>query len=278
MKSSTMPTGSSFAVGLCTQVLAAFFIISTGVAAAGDAADTAKEPAPKWISLFNGKNLDGWTPKITGFSLGENFGNTFRVEDGVLKVAYDQYDRFGNRFGHLFYKTPFSHYKLRVEYRFTGEQASGGPGWAFRNSGIMIHCQDPNTMRKDQDFPVCIEVQLLGGDGRNARPTMNLCTPGTHVVMNGRLEKTHCITSRSETFHGDQWVSVEVEVRGGGVIRHFVDDKLVLEYEQPQLDDSDADAKKLIKDGNPLLTGGYISLQAESHPCEFRLVEILPLD
>lgn len=278
MRSSTMSTGSCFAVGLFAQVMAVFFIVSTGFAAAGDAAVPAHEPAAKWISLFNGKTLDGWTPKITGYALGENFGNTFRVEDGVLKVSFDQYDRFGNRFGHLFYKTPFSHYKLRVEYRFTGEQVAGGPGWAFRNSGIMIHCQDPNTMRKDQDFPVSIEVQLLGGDGRNTRPTMNLCTPGTHVVMNGRLEKTHCITSRSETFHGDQWVSVEVEVRGGGVIRHFVDDKLVMEYEQPQLDDSDADAKKLIKDGNPLLTGGYISLQSESHPCEFRLVEILLLD
>ena len=167
---------------------------------------------------------------------------------------------------------------MRIEYRFTGEQAPGGPGWAFRNSGIMIHCQDPATMRKEQDFPVSIEVQLLGGDGTNKRPTMNLCTPGTHVVMNGKLEKTHCINSASDTFHGDQWVSAEIEVRGGEVIRHFVNGQLVLEYEQPQLDDADADAKKLIKDGNSLLTGGYISLQAESHPCQFRRVEILPLD
>ncbi len=235
--------------------------------------------APQWIPMFNGKNLDGWTPKITGFELGENYGNTFRVEEGILKVSFDQYQDFGGHFGHLFYKTPYSNYKMRIEYRFTGEQAPNGPGWAFRNSGIMIHCQDPATMRKDQDFPVCIEVQLLGGNGTDPRPTMNLCTPGTHVVMNGQLEKTHCINSKSETYHGDQWVHAEIEVHGGKVIRHFAEGQLVLEYEQPQLDESDSDAKKLIeaRHGEKLLTGGYISLQAESHPVEFRLVEIMPL-
>jgi hypothetical protein len=259
-------------------LLMAAFVVSMGCAPATKEAALAVPPAKQWIPLFNGKNLDGWTPKITGYALGENFGNTFRVEDGVLKVAYDHYENFGNRFGHLFYQTPFSHYRLRVEYRFVGTQIPGGPGWALRNSGIMIHCQDPKTMRQEQDFPVSIEVQLLGGDGTNPRPTLNLCTPGTHVVINGKIEKTHCIDSKSETFHGDQWVSAELEVRVGGVIRHFVNGKLVLEYEQPQLDDTDSDAKKLIKAGNPLLTGGYISLQSESHPCEFRRVEILPLD
>mgnify|MGYP000086800208 CR=1 FL=1 len=239
---------------------------------------TEEKAEENWIPLFNGKNLDGWIPKFTGYKLGENVGNTFRVEDGVLKVAYDQYKTFDNRFGHLFYRTPFSHYRLRVEYRFVGEQVAGGAGWAYRNSGMMLHCQDPNTMTKDQSFPVSIEAQLLGGDGRNKRPTLSVCTPGTHVVIDGKLDTRHCITSSSETFHGDQWVTAEVEVRGGDVIRHYANGKLVLEYHKPQLDESDADAKKLIKDGKTLLTGGYISLQAESHPCEFRRVEILLLE
>jgi hypothetical protein len=272
-------TPASFSIVLLTAL--ALFYAGTFASQTETVPDKAATDAPhpeKWIPLFNGKNLDGWTPKITGYALGENFGDTFRVENGVLKVAFDKYDTFGNRFGHLFYKTPFSNYKMRIEYRFLGEQVSGGPGWAIRNSGIMIHCQDPNTMLKDQDFPVSIEVQLLGGDGKNKRPTLNLCTPGTHVVMNGQLEKTHCITSMSDTFHGDQWVSAEIEVRGADVIRHFVNGKMVLEYQKPQLDDTDPNAKKLIKDGNPLLTGGYISLQSESHPCEFRVVEILPLN
>jgi len=232
----------------------------------------------RWISLFNGKDLKGWTPKITGYDLGDNYGNTFRVKDGVLKVAYDQYDKFGGRFGHLFYKTSFSRYHLRLQYRFVGDQTPGGPGWAFRNSGIMVHCQSPESMSKGQSFPVSIEVQLLGGNGTDKRPTGNLCSPGTHVVMNDRLVTQHCVNSQSKTYHGDQWVTAEVEVHGNGVIKHLINGEVVLEYEQPQLDEKDADAKKLIKDGDRMLHEGYISLQAESHPVEFRKVEILPLE
>ena len=147
---------------------------------AAPASATAEEgKAEKWVPLFNGKNLDGWIPKIRGHEAGENFGNTFRVEDGLLKVRYDAYDKFDERFGHLFYEKPFSHYRLRVEYRFVGEQCSGGPGWALRNSGVMVHGEMPNEMTKDQDFPASIEVQLLGGDGKNKRPNGNLCTPYT---------------------------------------------------------------------------------------------------
>jgi hypothetical protein len=242
-----------------------------------DARGQDRPAASGWISLFNGKDLDGWTPKLKGYELGENYADTFRVENGVLKVSYDKYSRFDGRFGHLFYKSPFSHYRLRIEYRFVGDQCRGGPSWGFRNSGVMIHGQRPESMRKDQDFPVSIEVQFLGGNGRDPRPTANVCTPGTNIVMGGQLITRHCTDSKSRTYHGDQWVTVEVEVHGNGVIRHIVDGQTVLEYEKPQLDDRDADARRLIKDGNLMLHGGSISLQAESHPIEFRKVEILPL-
>lgn len=233
----------------------------------------------KWIQLFNGKDLTGWTPKIKGYPLGENFGNTFRVEDGLLKVRYDQYEKFDRTFGHLFYEKPFSHYRLRVEYRFVSEQAPGGPDWAFRNSGVMIHGEAPETMELNQDFPACIEVQLLGGRGEGKRTTANLCTPGTHVVIDGKLITRHCNDSNSETYHGDQWVTVEIEARGNEVIRHIIDGKVVLEYNQPQLDEGDAHAAKLIeKRGNKMLDGGSISLQSESHPIDFRKVEILVLE
>lgn len=233
---------------------------------------------PDWIQLFNGKDLSGWKVKITGYELGDNYGNTFRVEDGVLKVAYDQYDRFDNRFGHIFYEQPFSNYVIRVEYRFVGEQCPGGESWAFRNSGIMVHCQNPESMRVDQKFPVCIEVQLLGGDGTHERSTANLCTPGTNVMLNGQLWTQHCTNSSSRTYHGDQWVTVEVEVRGNKSIRHIIDGQAVLEYSQPQLDDIDEDARRLLESGHALmLDGGYISLQSESHPIEFRKVELRKL-
>jgi len=240
---------------------------------------SAQSSAGEWIQLFNGKDLDDWTVKITGYPVNENFGNTFRVEDGLLKVSYDQYEKFDGRFGHLFFKQPYSNYRLRVECRFVGEQTPGGAGWAFRNSGLMLHGQTPESMKKDQDFPVSIEVQLLGGSGSGKRSTANLCTPGTHVVMDGKLIKQHCTNSSSETYDGDQWVTVEVEVRGNKVIKHFVEGDLVLSYNQPQLDDSDADAKPLIeKQGGVMLSGGTISLQSESHPVQFRKVELLPLD
>jgi hypothetical protein len=240
----------------------------------------AQEVEEGWISLFNGADLDGWTPKIAGYPLGENHADTFRVEDGVIKVSYDGYEGFGNRFGHLFYKEPFSHYRLRVEYRFVGEQCAEGAGWAWRNSGVMLHCQAPESMRQDQSFPVSIEVQLLGGNGTDERSTANLCTPGTNVVMAGELFTPHCVNSASKTYHGDEWVTVELEVHGSGVIKHLIGEDIVLSYEQPQLDPNDGDAKALIDaaGGEKLLTGGYISLQSESHPVEFRKVELLPLE
>jgi hypothetical protein len=234
----------------------------------------------KWVQLFNGKDLTGWTPKIKGYELGDNFGDTFRVEDGVLKVSYDQYDGpFNGRFGHLFFEKPFSNYILRVEYRFVGEQAERGPDWAIRNSGAMIHGQKPETILKDQDFPVSIEVQLLGGDGERERSTGNLCTPGTNVVYQGRFHTQHCTTSSSKTFHGDQWVTCEIEAHGHGKIIHRINGETVIEYEQPTLDPNDPDGKRLLEGGSPKeIAGGTISLQSESHPVEFRKVEIMELD
>lgn len=231
----------------------------------------------KWVEIFNGKDLTGWTPKITGHELGDNFGETFRVEDGVLKVSYDRYKQFGGKFGHLFYRKPLRNFRLRLQYRFVGEQVPGGPGWAFRNSGIMIHGQSAESMSRDQKFPVSIEVQLLGGRGEGKRPTGNLCTPGTHVVMQGKLITRHCTNSTSKTYHGDRWVTAEVEVRGN-TIKHIIEGKTVLSYTEPQLDGKDPDAKKLLEAGqNKMLSGGSISLQSESHPVEFRKIELLEL-
>jgi len=243
---------------------------------------TATQPAPpkpaeeKWVPLFNGKDLTGWTPKIRGHKLGENFVQTFRVEDGLLKVRYEAYQKFDEKFGHLFHEGTWSNYRLRIEYRFVGEQVPGGPGWALRNSGVMVHGQAPETMTLDQDFPSSIEVQLLGGDGTHERHTLNLCTPGTHVEMEGKLVTRHCTDSRSKTYHGDQWVTAEIEVVGNQVIRHLIDGEVVLEYQRPQLDPNDANSKPLLKENKPLqLDRGSISLQSESHPIDFRKVEIL---
>ncbi|MEC9477165.1 MAG: family 16 glycoside hydrolase [Planctomycetota bacterium] len=242
--------------------------------------DAPSTPEKDWIQLFNGKDLKDWKIKFAGHDLGDNYKDTFRVEDGVLKVDYSKYDSFDAKFGHIFHKDSFSHYRLRVEYRFVGKQVPGGPGWAFRNNGLMLHCQSPESIEKGQDFPASIEVQLLGGPGGDSkRSTANLCTPSTNVVMGGKLLTRHCLDSTSETYHGDQWVTVEIEVRGNEIIRHIIDGKTVLEYTEPQLDERDGYAKKLMAAGaRKMLSEGYISLQAESHPTEFRKIELQKLD
>ena len=230
-----------------------------------------------WKQLFNGKNLEGWDVKIRGNDLNDNFGNTFRVEDGKMVVRYDQYDDFARKYGHIFYKGDFSYYRIAVEYRFVGEQAPKGEGWAFRNSGVMIHGQPAATMGKEQDFPASIEVQLLGGNGKK-RTTCNLCTPGTNVVIDGKLVTQHCVNSTSQTYDGDQWVRAEVLVLGDSLVQHFVNGEKVLEYNKPQIGGGNVSGHDpaLLVNGK-LLDHGSISLQSESHPIEFRNVQLLNL-
>jgi hypothetical protein len=237
-----------------------------------------QDNSEQWIKLFNGEDLSNWIPKFTGHELGVNYRDTFRAEDSVFKVSYDNWPDFDGEFGHIFYDESFSHYRLLVEYRFVGDQVNNGPGWAFRNNGVMLHGQSPQSMTLDQEFPASIEVQLLGGNGTDERATANVCSPGTHYVRDGQLVTQHCISSSSATYHGDQWVTLEVEVRGNEVIRHTVNGEMVFEYSMTQLDESDPDAQNLIGQGQPVtVSGGYISLQAESHPTEFRRIDLLPL-
>lgn len=237
--------------------------------------------SPKWIQLFNGKDLNDWTVKIAKHEVGDNYANTFRVEDGLLKVRYDGYTDFDFQYGHIHYNTPYSAYLLRIEYRFIGEQAPGGEGWAWRNSGAMLHGQDPKTMLKDQDFPISIEGQLLGGDGTNERTTSNLCTPGTNVLMerNGELFTPHCINSNSKTYHGDQWVTAAFLVLADSVVHHILEGDTVLTYYKPQIGGGNvSNYDPNVKEDGKSLKSGYISLQSESHPIDFRKVELLDLE
>ena len=273
---------------------AVFLVASTASHAVGQVGDppsptakpakrqVAKPATPEkegWRPLFNGRNLDGWVYKERGSELGVDPSSTVKVEDGVIRMDYADWESFDGRFGHLFHEIPFDRYRVRVVYRFLGDQVKGGPGWAYRNSGIMLHCQDPKSMRTDQDFPVSVEVQLLGGSGSGKRSTANLCTPGTNVEMKQEVVTRHCTNSRSETFHGDQWVTAEVEVLGNESITHYVNGVEVMKYQRPQLDPNDPDAQTLmrIRNGDVMLDRGWISLQGESHPVEFKSVEIKPL-
>ena len=246
-------------------------------------ASAPNDPArPDWIQLFDGRDLAGWDVKFKGHALGDNFNDTFRVENGVLEVRYDRWAPFNGEFGHIFYKQPFSYYVVAAEYRFVGEQVTGaGPrnAWAVRNNGIMVHSQSAASMARDQDYPISVEVQLLGGlaDGK-PRTTANVCTPGTHIHFGDSLVTRHCTNSTSKTFAGDGWVRVEAVVLGDSLIKHVVNGDTVLTYRKPQMGGGSANntAPGVLVDGQPL-TGGYIALQAETAPIDFRKVEVLNL-
>ena len=245
-----------------------------------------------WEVIFNGKDLKEWKIKFANQNLNVNYKNTFQIRDSVLKVVYDNYDSFDNNYAQIYYKKPYSYYKLKFEYRFTGNQTRGGAGWAKRNSGIMIHSQSPESNDFGQSFPVSIEVQLLGGLSKGKRPTANLCTPGTAVIMNKKINYNHCIFSKSKTYDGDQWVSGEIIVHGGEKISHVIENDTVLSYEKPQIGGGFVDSKLgdvdwtsngvenkeywISKEGE-VLESGYIALQAESHPVDFRNISLLNL-
>ncbi|WP_044175291.1 3-keto-disaccharide hydrolase [Flectobacillus major] len=249
-----------------------------------------KPQTADWKSLFNGKDLSGWDIKIAGQPLNDNYKNTFVVENGILRIKYDEYQNFDGKFGHLYYKKPYSYYKLRFQYRFVGKQTPGGAVWNERNSGVMLHSQSAQSLSFGQDFPVSLELQLLGGLNKGERHTGNLCTPGTQVYQKGGLLLDHCNDSNSKTYHGDQWVQAEAIVLGDSIIHHVIEGDTVLTYEHPEIGggfvSKDYDFKAahidngdewLKKDKTPLKSG-YIALQAESHPIDFRNIEILDLE
>ena len=231
-------------------------------------------PQDAWIELFNGRNLDGWVVKLAHHELGDNYADTFRVENGAIRVMYDKYDEFGARFGHLFYTKKFSHYVLALEYRFFGDQIKGGPSYARLNSGVMVHSQAPETILKDQDWPISVEAQFLAGN----RTTLNVCTPGTEIFMKGALVKAHCTNATTRLYGDDGWVAVEVEVLGSTRVRHLIGGEVVLQYERPTIGGGVATGfDPAIKRDGTVLDAGYIGLQAESQPVEFRNIRLLNL-
>ena len=242
------------------------------------ACTTSRENEEKWVSLFNHRDLEGWTVKVAGYPLGENYGQTFRVRDSILSVNYDQYDSFNNKFGALYYKKKFRNYRLKVEYRFVGETTPGAPPWGYRDSGVQYHCQDPASMKIDQSFPVCLEYNLHGGNGTDERPVGEICANGIHVEINGKINESYCTPAAvKRTFHGDQWVTLEIEARDS-VFTHYVNGEEILQYKNPRYDSAHAVAKTLIINGDDAVTEGYISLQSNSHPIDFRKIEILEYD
>lgn len=234
----------------------------------------------EWMQLFNGRDINDWVVKINHHETGRNYGNTFRAEDGVIKVRYNQYDTFNEQFGHLYYKQPFSYYHLVFDYRFTGIWRKDAPDYTLKNSGVMFHSQDPATMPREQNWPISIEFQLLEGLGDGVpRPTGNMCSPGTDVVFEGKIDSRHCIPSRSKTYEGDQWVTGEIIVLGDSLITHIINGDTVLQYSKPQMGGGVvANYDPYVKQDGKLLKEGFIALQSEGQEVDFRNIKILNLE
>lgn len=241
----------------------------------------------EWISLFNGNDLSGWEIKIADYELGLNLYETFVVEDSMIRIRYNNYDNFNDAFGHMYYETPYSFYKLSFDYRFVGEQLEGGASWNVRNSGIMLHSQSASSNEFTQHFPVSVELQLLGGLNDGERTTANVCTPGTAVEINGKVNYKHCISSTSATYHGDRWVHCEAIVKGGESMTFVVEGDTVLYFDKPQIGGGnnktwtkygiERDQELWNSKEGSILTEGYIALQAESHPIDFKNIKLLNL-
>lgn len=237
-----------------------------------------KDETEEWIYLFNGENLDGWDIKIAGYELNDNALNTFRVEDGMLRVSYNDYEEWNGELGHIYYHEPFSHYRIVVEYRFNGEQVAGGPDWGLLNNGIMMHSQHAETVTLDQPLPISFEMQLLHSEGDLVRPNGNLYLPGTQVILDGEITSEDYFPSSSEPFFGDEWVRAEAIVLGDSLIQHILNGEVVMEYSSPIMGGEGPDNYNPdVKDYGKPLTEGHIAFQAETHPTDFRTIKILPL-
>ena len=231
-------------------------------------------PQGAWVALFNGRDLEGWVPKFSGHPLGENVNDTFRVEKGRLIVSYDNYKRLDDLYGHLFYgKREFSHYWIRIEYRFVGKQIPGAPDWAWRNNGVMLHAQPPGTMTLEQRYPISFELRLMGGKWLHRRPpTGSLCLIGTTMIYKGKRLSHAVIDSDAPSYAGNQWVLVEAEVEGSKLVRYFINGRQVLAYSDLQLEEPQFWSPTLAR------AQGFIAIQAESAPTEFLRIEVLNLD
>ena len=248
-----------------------FIIVFLFIACNGSRKMTAEN---EWMPIFNGKDMNDWTVKVHHHETGVNFGNTFRVEEGIIKVRYDQYGDYNDQFAHLYYKEPLSHYHLKLDYRFTGTQQKGAPSYTLLNSGVMFHSQDPRTILKEQNWPISIEMQFLAGLGDGQpRPTGNMCSPGTEIVYKGTKYNGHCLNSTSKTYDKDEWVHAELIVLGDSLVTHIINGDTVLQYSKPSMGGGVVDGydKTIFKPGMPL-TSGYIALQSEGQPIDFKNV------
>ncbi len=209
-------------------------------------APAAKKPWPvspkKKISLFNGKDLDGWVPFLHEDKAGDDkrFGaqKNWSAGDGVMRCE-------GAKIGYIRTVESYSDYRLHVEWRWPGDPS---------NSGVLLH-----RTGIDKDFPVCIEAQLKH---QNAGDLV-MMNNATLVVDGekrgpakfGMAKKKH---ESNEKAPGE-WNSYDIVCKGGAL--------QITVNGQLQNEGVEASVKS-----------GPIALQSEGGPIEFRNIYLEPLE
>ena len=178
---------------------------------------------------------------------------------------------------------------MKFQYRFVGDHLADAPVWSDGNNGVMLHSQSAKSMELHQYFPVSLEFLLLCGNRKDAIPTGSVCTLGTFIVYNGKPNTEHIMKSNSKTYFKNEWVNGVAEVYGDSLIRHIINDDTVLVYTYPKIGDGFVagmstwtfahimDSTVWLNKANTPLKEGYIALQAESQPIDFRKIELLNL-
>ena len=263
----------------CTTCLLAAPIIALVSLIGSAQSPSDKADRRDWIQLFDGKSLDGWVPKITGYPL-EKTTPTPSASSTAPCRRRPTGPRRREQIRPSFLPTSevlLLHRRRRVPLhrRAGGRRSRLGHSQQWPDVAQPVAAIDV----EGPGFPISVEVQLLGGLP-NGKPqsTANMCSPGTQVFIDGTMVKGHCLDSKSQTYAGDQWVRVEVAVRGGERLIHKVEGQTVLEYEKPTIGGGEVNKfDPAVKVDGTLLTDGYIEIQGESHPTEFRKIEVLNL-
>jgi hypothetical protein len=255
-------------------------------------AERVSNPTPaaadeRWIQLFNGKDLKGWSTFLQKQNKNEDPSKVFQVQNGAIHV-------YGNRSagtvvpaGYLASDAEFANYHLRLEYKW-GAKKFAPRDKQRRDAGLLYHVTAPDVI-----WPRCIECQIQEndtGDCFTVRGTQlsasiemeNIETPGGFKLLprykpEDRGGKQQTVGEggiarivKSSIHERDGWNMVELIIRGCDDTVHIVNGHTVFNGS----DLRQLNAKN--KSWEPL-THGRIALQAEFAEVFYRNVEIRPI-
>ena len=193
------------------------------------------------IMLFNGKDLSG----LKVFPEGADAQDTWFVNDGLLCST-------GKPNGYIRTEKEYSNYHLHVEWRWPENAAQG----RSRNSGVFVYANGPDNI-----WPQLIECQLMADSAGDfvLMNGMGMTVDGQDMKdPNRRFVMIQKKQPSSEKPAG-QWNSYDIYCEGD-MIKCLVND--VLQNEGTAV----------------MPSSGYICLQSEGSPIEFRNIFIETLE